>query len=76
MAGAAIGIEQARRERAGEDDEDRTAEAGAEPQGGERTQAMGAMKRRASKMGETMSSSVRNRPMSRPSGTPMAAASR
>ena len=40
------------------------------------TQAIGAMKRSASNTGVTMSSSQRNQPISRPSGTPTAAASR
>ena len=40
------------------------------------TQAIGAMKRRPSNTGVTISSSQRNQPMSRPSGTPMTAASR
>ena len=39
------------------------------------TQAIGAMKRRPSNTGVTMSSSQRNQPISRPSGTPIAAAS-
>ncbi len=39
------------------------------------THAIGAMKRTASKSGETTSSSQRNHPMSSPSGTPIAAAS-